>query len=319
GAYPNHQGAWPNKRWAWFSGSGRGFEAPPPIFGDSPLASAPAATPKSPKKPRGGGGGEGGPPKIWDPPNGRRSSRGSPHAAAPKSPQTPPKTPPLPPPPRNFAAAPEAPLGFGGGGNPQILGETPTNPQIRAGKSPKFGIGTGLRAEPPLPFLGGGGILGVPPAPILGSPNLGVPPEPPLAAAIAAATRQDEDGDTPLHIAVAQGAVTVARRLVSLFLRGGRDLDVYNHLRQTPLHLAVITGQVSLVRLLLSHGASAMAPDRLGRTCAHLACGSHLWGGGASAPGGGACAGPRPRVLRELLRGPAPPPDLQARDYEGRK
>ncbi|XP_072776860.1 B-cell lymphoma 3 protein isoform X2 [Taeniopygia guttata] len=237
-----------------------------------------------------------------------------------RRPQNPPKPPqkrrPSPPPPETSLPLRKR-RSVLGGGNPQILGETPTNPQIRAGKSPKFGIGTGVRAEPPLPFLGGGGILGVPPAPILGSPNLGVPPEPPLAAAIAAATRQDEDGDTPLHIAVAQGAVTVARRLVSLFLRGGRDLDVYNHLRQTPLHLAVITGQVSLVRLLLSHGASAMAPDRLGRTCAHLACGSHLWGGGASAPGGGACAGPRPRVLRELLRGPAPPPDLQARDYEG--
>ncbi|XP_066030975.1 B-cell lymphoma 3 protein, partial [Chamaea fasciata] len=114
----------------------------------------------------------------------------------------------------------------------------------------------------------------------------------------------------PLHIAVAQGALGAARRLVALFLRGGRDLDVYNHLRQTPLHLAVITGQVTLVRLLVAHGASPMCPDRLGRTCAHLACGSHL-------PGGGASAGPRPRVLRELLRTPGPAPDLQARDYEG--
>ncbi|XP_063038726.1 B-cell lymphoma 3 protein homolog [Melospiza melodia melodia] len=55
-----------------------------------------------------------------------------------------------------------------------------------------------------------------------------------------------------------------------------------------------------------------MCPDRLGRTCAHLACGSHLAGGG------GATAGPRPRVLRELLRGPGGGAvDLQARDYEG--
>ncbi|XP_030825635.1 LOW QUALITY PROTEIN: B-cell lymphoma 3 protein homolog, partial [Camarhynchus parvulus] len=271
-------------------------------------------------------------------------------------------------------------LGGGGGrGDPRILGEPLPNPHIRP--PPKIGVGTGetpsgSRAEPPLPFFGAGGILGVPPA-LLASPNFGVPPEPPLAAAIAAATRQDEDGDTPLHIAVAQGALAVARRLVALFLRGGRDLDVYNHLRQTPLHLAVITGQVSLLRLLLAHGASPMCPhlyplhvavitgqtplhlavitgqvsllrlllahgaspiplhlavitgqvsllrlllahgaspmcpDRLGRTCAHLACGSHL-------PGGGATAGPRPRVLRELLRSPGGSRlDLQARDYEG--
>ncbi|XP_071277273.1 B-cell lymphoma 3 protein-like [Agelaius tricolor] len=196
--------------------------------------------------------------------------------------------------------------GGGGGGDPRILGDpAPIRPP------PKIGTCTGSRAEPPPPFLGAAGISGVPAPPLLGSPNFGVPPEPPLAAAIAAATRQDEDGDTPLHIAVAQGAVAVARRLVALFLRGGRDLDVYNHLRQTPLHLAVITGQVSLVRLLVAHGASPMCPDRLGRTCAHLACGSHL-------PGGGATAGPRPRVLRELLRSPGGAAlDLQARDYEG--
>ncbi|XP_058716014.1 B-cell lymphoma 3 protein [Poecile atricapillus] len=176
-----------------------------------------------------------------------------------------------------------------GEGVPQIWGGFGDPQEVKiGGKNPKFGeensgIGAGLRAEPPLAILGGGAALGVTPPQILGVP------EPPLAAAIAAATRQDEDGDTPLHIAVAQGSVPVARRLVSLFLRGGRDLDVYNNLRQ---------------------GASPMAPDRLGRTCAHLACGSHLSGGGAS-------AGPRPRVLRELLRGPGPAPDLQARDYEG--
>ncbi|XP_059691301.1 B-cell lymphoma 3 protein-like [Gavia stellata] len=122
-----------------------------------------------------------------------------------------------------------------------------------------------------------------------------------LAADIAAATGQDEDGDTALHIAVAQGALGAARRLVGLFLQGGRELDVYNRLRQTPLHLAVITGQPGLVRLLVAHGASPMALDRLGRTAAHLACESRS-----------------PRCLRELLRpGPRGDPDLQARNYEG--
>ncbi|XP_032940393.1 B-cell lymphoma 3 protein [Catharus ustulatus] len=203
--------------------------------------------------------------------------------------------------------------GFGGGGGVEPPRPLPLpNPQNRGGPPGKFpklgGVGAGLKAEPALGILGGGlGVAPPPPPPILGPlpPNFGVPPEPPLGAAIAAATRQDEDGDTPLHIAVAQGALAVARRLVALFLRGGRDLDVYNHLRQTPLHLAVITGQVSLVRLLVAQGASPMAPDRLGRTCAHLAC-AHL-----------AAAGPRPRILRELLRGPGGAPDLQARDYEG--
>ncbi|XP_053908641.1 B-cell lymphoma 3 protein [Cuculus canorus] len=127
------------------------------------------------------------------------------------------------------------------------------------------------------------------------------PSESHLAAEIAAATAQDEDGDTALHIAVAQGSFVATRRLVGLFLQGGRDLDVYNRLRQTPLHLAVITAQPALVRLLVAHGASPMALDRLGRTAPHLACET-----------------PSARCLRELLRpGPRLPPDLGARNYEG--
>lgn len=149
---------------------------------------------------------------------------------------------------------------------------------------PLFGAGFGA---PP-------GVLPLPPPPPLAF--LG-PPEAQLAADIAAATGQDEDGDTALHIAVAQGSVGLVRRLVALFLRGGRDLDVQNRLRQTPLHVAILASQPALVRLLVAHGACAMARDRRGRTGAHLAC-------------AGAGAG----VLRELLRGG---PDLRATDYEG--
>lgn len=153
-------------------------------------------------------------------------------------------------------------------------------------------------APPHLLAVGGG--LDPPPLPMATLP----PPLPgtQLAAAIAAATRQDEDGDTALHIAVAHGSVPAARLLIALFLRGRCAIDVYNRLRQTPLHLAVITGHPALVRLLLSHGSCPSLPDRLGRSAAHLAC-----EGGA----GGA------RCLRELLRGGGRPEMLQARDYEG--
>ncbi|XP_066843119.1 LOW QUALITY PROTEIN: B-cell lymphoma 3 protein [Anser cygnoides] len=129
---------------------------------------------------------------------------------------------------------------------------------------------------------------------LLGAPR--PPRAPPLAAAIAAATGQDEDGDTPLHIAVAQGALGAARRLVLLFLQGQRDLDVYNRLRQTPLHLAVITRQPGPCGSLVAHGASPLAPDRLGRSAAHLA------------------AGAAPAACASSLRAR---PDLGARDYEG--
>ncbi|XP_015416705.1 PREDICTED: B-cell lymphoma 3 protein, partial [Myotis davidii] len=94
----------------------------------------------------------------------------------------------------------------------------------------------------------------------------------PLSADIAVATRADEDGDTPLHIAVVQGNLPAVHRLVSLFQHGGRELDIYNNLRQTPLHLAVITTLPSVVRLLVMAGASPMALDRHGQTAAHLAC-----------------------------------------------
>ncbi|XP_033621890.1 B-cell lymphoma 3 protein, partial [Fukomys damarensis] len=86
--------------------------------------------------------------------------------------------------------------------------------------------------------------------------------EHPLSADIATATHADEDGDTPLHIAVVQGKLPTVHWLVTLFQHGGRELDVYNNLRQTPLHLAVITTLPAMVRLLVTAGASPMALDQ---------------------------------------------------------
>ncbi|XP_029142269.1 B-cell lymphoma 3 protein [Protobothrops mucrosquamatus] len=135
---------------------------------------------------------------------------------------------------------------------------------------------------------------------ILPSYSLMPPPEAQLALDIATATQQDEDGDTPLHIAVAQGNLLAAQHLVILFQHGQRDLDIFNNLRQTPLHLAVIIAQPSLVKLLLSHGASPMVLDRNGQTALHLAC-EH-----------GSL-----RCLRELLEGSPAGLDLEARNFEG--
>ncbi|XP_062454738.1 B-cell lymphoma 3 protein isoform X2 [Rhea pennata] len=192
------------------------------------------------------------------------------------------------------------------------------------GKAPRGGGGAPGPACAPHALAPSCLALAFPPLPAAYYPGLlpaagaGPPPPPPplafapgpfallgaagtqLAADIAAATGQDEDGDTALHIAVAQGNLGAARRLVGLFLQGRRDLDVYNRLRQTPLHLAVITAQPALVKLLVAHGASPMAPDRHGRTGAHLAC-EHR----------------SARCLRELLAAPGAPPDLEARNYEG--
>ncbi|XP_004873184.1 B-cell lymphoma 3 protein [Heterocephalus glaber] len=189
------------------------------------------------------------------------------------------------------------------------------------------------RAAPPDPPLGGcdapvvpapphglprpealyypGPLLPLYPTPPVGSfPLLNLPTplypmmcsmEHPLSADISAATRADEDGDTPLHIAVVQGNLPAVHQLVTLFQHGGRELDVYNNLRQTPLHLAVITTLPSAVWLLVSAGASPMALDRHGQTAAHLAC-EHR----------------NPTCLRALLDSAAPGSvDLEARNYDG--
>ncbi|KAI4534663.1 hypothetical protein MG293_015523 [Ovis ammon polii] len=157
-----------------------------------------------------------------------------------------------------------------------------------------------------------GPLLSLYPTPTMGSPfpllNLPTPLYPmvcsmehPLSADIAMATRADEDGDTPLHIAVVQGNLPAVHRLLNLFQHGGRELDIYNNLRQTPLHLAVITTLPSVVRLLVMAGASPMALDRHGQTAAHLAC-EHR----------------SPACLRALLDSAAGGTmDLEARNYDG--
>ncbi|XP_018587758.2 B-cell lymphoma 3 protein homolog [Scleropages formosus] len=93
-----------------------------------------------------------------------------------------------------------------------------------------------------------------------------------LSQEVALATRQDDDGDTALHIAVVQGLEEVVRRLIYVLTQTGRDLDIYNNLMQTPLHLAVITHQANLVQALLNAGADPGTLDRNGQTAAHLCC-----------------------------------------------
>lgn len=84
------------------------------------------------------------------------------------------------------------------------------------------------------------------------------------------AALQDEDGDTPLHIAIAHGNTQLIEYLISLM--SCLSLDIYNNLKQTPLHLAVITGQAYIVGKLITAGANPNMPDRNGQTPAHLAC-----------------------------------------------
>lgn len=61
----------------------------------------------------------------------------------------------------------------------------------------------------------------------------------------------DADGNTPLHVAVAQGQVAIARQL----LRHGADLTAGDAAGRTPLHLALAIGKIPSARLLLERGA----------------------------------------------------------------
>jgi len=107
------------------------------------------------------------------------------------------------------------------------------------------------------------------------TPKTPMSPEPKLMSLLSAsechlAALQDEDGDTPLHIAIAHGNTQLIEYLVNLMQC--LTLDIYNNLKQTPLHLAVITEQAHTVGKLIAAGANANMPDRNGHTPTHLAC-----------------------------------------------
>ena len=59
------------------------------------------------------------------------------------------------------------------------------------------------------------------------------------------------DGDFPLHVAVAQGRVAIAKEL----LKHGAETDVRDTLGRTPLHVALASGKVPAAKLLLAQGA----------------------------------------------------------------
>lgn len=82
---------------------------------------------------------------------------------------------------------------------------------------------------------------------------------------------QDEDGDTPLHLAVIHAQHQAIDVIVSV-APCQESLNIFNDLRQTPLHLAVITKQPTVVRRLLEAGANVDLRDRNGKTALHLAC-----------------------------------------------
>ncbi|XP_057593142.1 nuclear factor NF-kappa-B p100 subunit isoform X6 [Hippopotamus amphibius kiboko] len=119
-------------------------------------------------------------------------------------------------------------------------------------------------------------------------------------------TAQDENGDTPLHLAIIHGQTSVIEQIAHVIYHAPHlgVVNLTNHLHQTPLHLAVITGQTSVVSFLLQVGADPALLDRHGDSAVHLALRA-----GASAPD----------LLRTLLRSgvPATSQLLHMPDFEG--
>ena len=66
---------------------------------------------------------------------------------------------------------------------------------------------------------------------------------------------QNEDGETPLHLALREGKVNFARMLIERCA----SLTVQNNNGETPLHLVLQEGQVDIARMLIERGADMTA------------------------------------------------------------
>ena len=77
----------------------------------------------------------------------------------------------------------------------------------------------------------------------------------------------DEEGNTPLHIAIKNNREEV----IELLLAQGVDIHKHNNTGSTPLHLAVKESDLQTVRMLLSQGADMHIPDDQGFFPIHIA------------------------------------------------
>ncbi|KAG9485165.1 hypothetical protein GDO78_008327 [Eleutherodactylus coqui] len=85
---------------------------------------------------------------------------------------------------------------------------------------------------------------------------------------------QDQNGDTPFHLAIIHKQTNVVQQLVDV-LQGMPNkqqiINICNNLHQTPLHLGVITKQYQTVHMLLKAGADPTILDSYGNSVLHLA------------------------------------------------
>ncbi|KAH8377194.1 hypothetical protein KR093_003964 [Drosophila rubida] len=81
--------------------------------------------------------------------------------------------------------------------------------------------------------------------------------------------QQNDDGDTPLHLACISGYMDVVEALIRMAPHPCL-LNIQNDVAQTPLHLAALTAQPTILRRLLLAGAEPTVRDRHGNTALHL-------------------------------------------------
>jgi ankyrin repeat protein len=81
-------------------------------------------------------------------------------------------------------------------------------------------------------------------------------------------TVTDGNGDTPLHLACAEGYGYV----VTVLIDRGADVNVTNDDVWTPLHRACDAGHGSVVTILIDRGADVNVADGNGETPLHWAC-----------------------------------------------
>ncbi|XP_050839233.1 NF-kappa-B inhibitor delta-like isoform X3 [Serinus canaria] len=110
--------------------------------------------------------------------------------------------------------------------------------------------------------------------------------------------RQDEEGDTLLHVLCAGGQWALARAAAEA-LRDLGGLEVREHLGKTPLLVAAAAAAPEIVRDLLVLGANPDAADHRGRTALHLAA-----------------AYGHPEILQAMMSSGVPV-NVEARNFEG--
>ncbi|XP_049548019.1 protein phosphatase 1 regulatory subunit 12A [Anopheles darlingi] len=121
----------------------------------------------------------------------------------------------------------------------------------------------------------------------------------------------DEDGFTPLHLAVIQGNL----QLVNLLLANGADVNALDNEGHSVVHWATVCGEVEALRAVLSAGADVSTPDINGGSPLHYAaqmCGANYEGKTARASAKLAL-----EILSTLLN--HPDTSVEVEDKDGRQ